>query len=143
MIASDLVTVPWPYLFSGVFGVSRCICLVHDILKWATRRCSSPLFTWQPWKQVSQHQHRCFQSVIIIIIVVIVIINIAIVIIFFVISVIMAFYWLFRINCLNLRLRHPQLSQLLAFASVAETFRRPSISRPYLVGVSNPLALGS
>ena len=61
------------------------------------------LFTWQPWKQVSQHQHRCFQSVIIIIVVIVIIIN-AIVIIFFVISVILAFYWLFRINCLNLRL---------------------------------------
>ena len=107
---------------SSVFGVSHCICLVNDILKWATRRCSSPLFTWQPWKQVSQHQHRCFQSVIIVVIVIIII---AIVIIFFVISVIMAFYWLFRINCLNLRLRHPQLSQLLAFASVAETFQMP------------------
>ena len=34
MIASDLVTVPWPNLFSGVFGVSRCICLVHYIHKW-------------------------------------------------------------------------------------------------------------
>ena len=122
MIANDMVTVPWPYLLvvylvlmtvfvwcmiflSGVFGVSHCICLVHDILKWATRRCSSPLFTWQPWKQVSQHQHRCFQSVIIIIIVIVILI-IAIVIIFFVISVILAFYWLFRINCLNLRLRN-------------------------------------
>ena len=91
MIANDMVTVPWPYLLvvylvlmtvfvwcmiflSGVFGVSHCICLVHDILKWATRRCSSPLFTWQPWKQVSQHQHRCFQSVIIIIIVIVILI---------------------------------------------------------------------